>query len=529
MSLDGFKIKSEADDSFHVEHPRGGSFTLDKKSLSPKAMAMIKKMCSGGSVEKFADGGTAAPIQIDLSQPGASPSPIAAEVPNADGLSALQNPLKALFTPSSQALPAPQIPDATAPAMQEPAQVQASVPAAAAAPQTNPLADFGTAQNKTYDKEIGAYQDALKQLGGAYGSQSKAGTDLSAQLAAAKTPEQIIADHHAKDAEFQQKLTDNQIDPNRYYKNQSTGSKILSAIGILVSGIGAGPNGKNLALEGINKAVDADIEAQKSEQSKTMNLWKMNREATNDELQANSLTRNQLISAAQVKMAQSAAGMQNAEGRLRLTSAIAELQKQKDLNTRNSALLLGNGGASEANPLQLVPSIVPAEHQKQVITELGQAQSANENKDKIKELFYQAAKDTRPASGRSAMSVLNTIPGYSPPSIKALNLLYDPLIHDNEGRINELEQQHVQANSPAWGDSDETIDKKWKAIEAFVEHKKSAPTATTFGLDPKNFRSTSSDPRARFTPEQQRVYQAAMANPSNPYAAQALKKLGVSK
>lgn len=71
---------------------------------------------------------------------------------------------------------------------------------------------------------------------------------------------------------FKQSLDDlnaQKIEPNRLYANQSTGDKIIAAIGIALGGIAAGMTGqKNSALEIIQNAIDRDIEAQKIEVEK---------------------------------------------------------------------------------------------------------------------------------------------------------------------------------------------------------------------------------------------------------------------
>jgi len=53
-----------------------------------------------------------------------------------------------------------------------------------------------------------------------------------------------------------------QVDPKRFFKNQSTGDKILSAIGVFLMGLGGGAEGVQAGLNHINQAVRNDIEAQ---------------------------------------------------------------------------------------------------------------------------------------------------------------------------------------------------------------------------------------------------------------------------
>lgn len=54
-------------------------------------------------------------------------------------------------------------------------------------------------------------------------------------------------------------------DPNRYWHNKSTASKIGSGIAVMLGALGAGlTGGPNLALQGLEKAIDDDIAAQRT-------------------------------------------------------------------------------------------------------------------------------------------------------------------------------------------------------------------------------------------------------------------------
>lgn len=59
-----------------------------------------------------------------------------------------------------------------------------------------------------------------------------------------------------------------EVDPNHYWNSKSTGSKVLAGIGVFLSGAEAG---RNTAMDQINKAIDRDIDAQKTNRD---NSWK---------------------------------------------------------------------------------------------------------------------------------------------------------------------------------------------------------------------------------------------------------------
>jgi hypothetical protein len=65
--------------------------------------------------------------------------------------------------------------------------------------------------------------------------------------------------------EIQKELQTQKIDPNRVWGNKSTGGKIATAIGIILSGIGSGlTGGPNLAMQVIDGEIERDLDAQKA-------------------------------------------------------------------------------------------------------------------------------------------------------------------------------------------------------------------------------------------------------------------------
>jgi hypothetical protein len=90
----------------------------------------------------------------------------------------------------------------------------------------------------------------------------------------------VREDAKAASTRLQSELADMQaqgIDPNRYWQNQSTPAKIGAAIAIGLGEFGAalGHRGTNSALEIINGAVNRDLEAQKSNMQKNLQLAQM--------------------------------------------------------------------------------------------------------------------------------------------------------------------------------------------------------------------------------------------------------------
>jgi hypothetical protein len=98
------------------------------------------------------------------------------------------------------------------------------------------------------------------------------------------------------------------IDPNHFWADKSTGSKIAAAIGIVLSGIGSGiTRSPNAALQIINSGIDRDINAQLANLSNKQTLLSQNLARTRDLQQAKALTFAQLSTIAAAKANQASA------------------------------------------------------------------------------------------------------------------------------------------------------------------------------------------------------------------------------
>lgn len=492
--------------------PFYGHEPIDNQNINSQGANVIPhKFYGGGGVQGLWGGGSSVmdniPDQVELSDDQK------AALPPSSSIASMINDSGPIQQGSSVAPSA------------QPAPTAAPVTPAQAAP--NPIAQKSTDMNSILDQQeqgIKGYQGQLDKLGG---QQQAAYQDLIDKQSQMQTPDEVAQQYKAKDDALLQHYMDSKVDPNRYLHNQSTGSKIISAIGLLLGGAGAG-RGDNPVMQTIQNSINQDIQSQQNDQSKSMNLYRLNRDQMHDDMQAHLATQNQMLTGVQAKIAMTGAATQNLDARMRMQQTMTEIEQQKAQNRYRMGIMSG-GGSGQVDPLMLAsdPTIVPEAHQKQVITELGQAKTANKNKDNILKLFDQAAQDTRPATGMSATSAMNMIPGYEPPSIKNLKVSTDPLFKDNEGRYNKDEAADLHINFPQAFDSDDTVAKKRKAVENWVDFKRSAPTATAFGLNPDRFASTSSNPVMRLNSEQQRIYSIAKAHPNLPESALALKKLGV--
>lgn len=220
-------------------------------------------------------------------------------------------------------------------------------------------------QRELSDQEVNARlfnQQAIaqagQQAGAAYAEQERARAER------ART--QAVMQKHQDDLDAANKAYQAaQIDPNRLFKNRSTGDNIMSAIGVALGAFGASINHTpNFALEIVNKAIDGDIEAQKAELAKkgqgAQNALSQLRESTGSYENADNAYR-----LAALQYAKSKADELNAKG--------TDTALQQQLGNQIEQLKLQNLQHREATeryvPPQLIggtPGVSDAEREKTV-------------------------------------------------------------------------------------------------------------------------------------------------------------------
>lgn len=146
-----------------------------------------------------------------------------------------------------------------------------------------------------------------------------------------RTPEEILSDPNAsvadqyqahvqmsnrynqqmleEDKRFEDAIKNDEINPNRIYANQEFPQKVSTIIGLMLGGLGAGlTGGENVVQKMLDNQVRMDVEEQKRQSDKKLNLYKIHLERLGNARDAEIATANNLRQAALVKMEQ-AAGM----------------------------------------------------------------------------------------------------------------------------------------------------------------------------------------------------------------------------
>ena len=202
---------------------------------------------------------------------------------------------------------------------------------------------------ETTEEAQGAHEEATKASQEAFTQAAEAlGTpeDLSKTL---KTSDQRLQELNIQGDAYRQAIESGKVDPRRYFHNMSVTSRISAGIGTLLSGLGQGltGGGPNMAMQAMNAAMDRDVEAQKNDQSKMMNLYKMNREAYGNEMQAKLQTKNQMLASAEMQTKAAMANAQGADAQARLAPALLGFQQQQAMNNWMISRSQGVAGGTE--------------------------------------------------------------------------------------------------------------------------------------------------------------------------------------
>jgi hypothetical protein len=475
------------------DHRDDKRFKVSKAGLHPATQIKVMKM------QKFDDGGDVQDLggvgSIVNGQPPQSPS----APPQPSGASGDWE------QPTPQAAPQP-VPDAAPPQGDVLSQYNAN-----SAQELKGLEDKGKAEAASSAENAKTLKTSNDQL-----------KDIFAQS------QQDLWNQNVENQNLSQQIASTKIDPNHYYNSKSVGGKIGTAISLIVGGIGAGlTHGPNMAYETIQKAIANDIEAQRANLANKQSLLSDNLKKYGDMKAATQATMLQMNAIVQGQLAATAAkygsqadlgGSQALLGQMKNQQLAASTALQQQLMEQKIKQHLAGGDVSGQNPLDYVKHVVPAAEQGKVADELGKAQFVAENHDKMMHLWDQAQKEQTMA--RTGFGLVDA------PATRELRALGDPLIHDQEGRVNEFEKKDFEGLLPSSGQTDGRQRELRDGFETFINNKKSAPIAKTYGIDINRFNSTGDNSAARLTGKDQQAYQWAKQNPNNKMSAMILEKLG---
>ncbi len=417
------------------------------------------------------DVGTQAEIQQEINQPAQEPTAPQPEAPPGD-----------VGAPSAMVQEDVAAQQAATPASQEAPPMEQS------APEQNPAEPLPQSQERIPASIPNADTIVEKAAMGQ--------SDLDQQLAQNQADYQaLVQKQQADDKRFSDLVASKKLDANRFMNDKNFGQKVAIGLSLALGGVGAGMTGTpNQALEVLNNNINRDIEAQKNDQSKAINLWKMNHESLRDQQAATLQTRNQMLEVAKVKMDElmgTAPGPMAMQKAAALRTQIQAEQMQNQFAISRSKMMSnllneqnGSGGAtgqlSKRDPASMVPYLVSNEMQKPVFQEIQDRQNITANGPTILKAFDQAVKD----KGLGSLKI-------NPASINALHQGMLPLFKDVDGTVRQAAMDESFHNlTPSMLDSDTKVKEKRQALVDWIQSKHAAPIAKGFGIDLDKYQST---------------------------------------
>ncbi len=494
LGLANFKKVHEDQNSATLRHPDGHEIKIAKSILSPQHTKQLQGLplhaADGAEVQAPDEGGVDyEPVDESQGQQVASNAPMPQQQPQQQSMQ------------PQAAQPQEGVPPGLSGGNPEDYQREINKNMAGMAGEAQAKGQLGLNQAKVYQQQAASNQQFAQKM------------------------DEYVNRADNEHKAFQRDIMNQHIDPNHYINNMSGGSKIATALGLIIGGMGGGiTHTANPAEEYLNNAINHDIEAQKMELGKKETLYSSNLQHFKNQFEAQRMTQAMYGEMFAAKLGAEAAKATNPVEQARLQQLQSKfameyaLPKVQEITNRRQMLAAASQG--QIDPAQTVPFLVPKEQQKDVYKEIEKAQSASQNGDKILQLYDQAIKEN---------TVMRTGAGWlrTPQSIQGIHALSLPMIHDAEGRVNEFELKTIDDLLPKPGNSEAKNAANRANLEAFINQKKQAPTAKAYGIDLQNFASTSSDTAKRLPPAQQQYVAWAKANPGNPKAAAVLQKLGV--
>lgn len=325
-------------------------------------------MARGGMVRRYAEGTPNAPISSEQEAQRLASAQRLSE--NSKGTKANYDYVKALPAIDAQPVPADQADPSTQGIINEAPTSDADLtndrmPTDIPSPNTAKFAvprgaeDFG----KGAETQLQGIQEEQQGLQAAAKVEGALGNQQASSLATAVNQKNSINNSYMRQyqviaQERSQQEKDfldhaDHLDPNRYLKNMSTGSKILTGIGLLFSGFGSGlAHQSNLASEFLDKQIAADIENQKTALGARKSLLSYNLEKSKDLRDATTFTTMQTQDmlalhlqqqAAQAKSPQAQATLLNQSGILKQKAGAL----QDELAKRRAFMQIGVGEGGE--------------------------------------------------------------------------------------------------------------------------------------------------------------------------------------
>lgn len=325
-----YSLHSETDKHFVIHDQRDNkTFHVAKKDIHPANQMKIMKM------QKLSEGGGVDPVDpkdvsdwmSGLRKTGAAIKDDIFGGPNAHDL--FRDP-KYDQAPQSEPAPA-SVPDENAPDQNVNVNPPQTATQAPQAPQDYNAQLNGTPFGKAFSQEAAGIQQGAQAQ--AQGQAEMAKQQEAYQQQMRDFNYQSQQEQFNKKTELDnmmQEMQGEKIDPDRFWHDKSTGSKIGTALALVLGGIGSGlTRGPNQAMQMIDKLMDRDLESQKANMNNKHNLYNLNLRRYNDQNMADQSTRLQMATALQSQIQATMARTNSALAKAQGQQMLGQLEMQK--------------------------------------------------------------------------------------------------------------------------------------------------------------------------------------------------------
>lgn len=454
MNIKQFKLQKDEGENYTIAHPSGRSLVVSKKGMSEKAHKIISSL----KTQHMDDGGQ-----------------IASVMPGPDSTSN--------FTKNDQ-LSSKEVAANPTAFGQEPAPTPTAVPT----PDADTAAiDTSYKRGEALGQQaLGAEADLGKQAG-QVGKGIDVDTAQKEAFNADQHYQQNLVKYAARSDQIENAISSGKLDPNRIINNMSTGSKVMTGIGLLFGGLGAHVyGGRNPAMDVLNDAITRDIDSQKNSQGQLKELWEMNRQDSNSDLEANLKMHDNYLQMVGAKLKTLGMQAQSPQQQMSLNNSILQIQEQRQQLHQKAAALntLSSQPGEPANKIRALgmTGLMTPEQQQKAYGELDRVQNLAKETSTVMDLFDKAG-GTADTSAEN--TVLKTAGGLrTPASISGYRAAIMPYLKDAEGRINEQEIHIVQQLEPKPGDTDAKIAAKRQNLMNFLKEKSSSSLLKSYGITP---------------------------------------------
>lgn len=300
--MKNYRLVEENHDHFVIHDTKDKSqFKVAKSHLDlpmTVKLAGIQKFAEGGDVkDPYASATTGTEPQIDpnkiedisLSTPkiydptiGQGVNTQADPYQQTNNITTQSGPVNYQPQSSQPEQPAVQVAEQTptSPAVTTPGKEAESLPGKSATPGAG-MADADAAYLNSMSKSYIKEQEANNSIAAATAIESAQQAQIQQNYAASLQSAENTYKSHVNDltadaTKLKDQIASTEIDPNHFWNNSSTSSKVGMLAGMIISGFGAGAGQGNMALGIINKNIDEDINAQKANLGKKQNLLSHN-------------------------------------------------------------------------------------------------------------------------------------------------------------------------------------------------------------------------------------------------------------